>query len=607
MTSCLRHRGPDDEGYYTDGAAHLGMVRLSIIDVAGGHQPMSEEQGYLHVIFNGEIYNYAELREELIAKGHTLKTHSDTEVIVHWYEEEQEKCLARFNGDFSISIWDARKKELFLARDRLGVKPLYYWHDGARFAFASELKALLLVADISRELDYQAVDAFLTFLYIPSPRTIFQAVKKLPAGYWLKFSAGFVSLQSYWQLPSALEQKTVPDDEAAAEIRNRLRQAVHRRLVSEVPLGVFLSGGIDSSAVLALMREKSTRPVETFSLGFEQPYDTYNELPAARLTAAIFGAKHHAFVVKPDIARLLPEMVWHLDEPHADSSALLTFLLCRQTRGSVTVALTGIGGDELFGGYPRYLAMRLSQRCEQWPFAIRRELARLAGFIRETNTARNTPGRIKRFLRGLALSAEDRYLLWISHLSLAARQALYQPSFLAALNEHSAWANFRQVLNMTEGSYLDRISQFDMETYLPDDLLMLADKMSMAHGLELRVPFCDHELAEYVFSLPMQQRLQGGQLKGLLKSALKDELRPELLSRRKQGFMLPLASWLRGPLSGLCDEWLSPDRVAKRGFLNPQAVTRLIRDQRAGQSTLSHLVYALLVFELWCQRYWDGN
>ncbi len=610
MCESLRHRGPDDEGYMVDpaGPAVLGMVRLSIIDRAGGRQPMTDERGRFHLIFNGEIYNYRELREELLAKGHQLATCSDTEVIVHWYEEERERCLRRFNGDFSIAIWDREEQQLFLARDRFGVKPLYYWHQGRRFAFASELKALLPLSGVSRELNPLALDAYLTFLYIPAPHTIFSAIHKLPPGHWLTYANGNVHLESYWGLPVPPVAASASSEAKLAErIRDELRQAVHRRMISEVPLGAFLSGGIDSSAVVAFMREASSHPVETFSIGFEPPDDTYNELPAARVAAQAFGTRHHEFVVKPEIARLLPEMAWHLDEPFADSSSLLTFLISREAKRFVTVALTGIGGDELFGGYPRYLAADLSLRFDHLPRWMRRGLGVAAAWLPGHATTHKTPGRVKRFLRGLASSPEDRYLAWVAQMTPAEKPALYTPEFLHRFDEHSAWVTYRQLLNLEDGAYADRVSALDLQTYLPDDLLMLGDKMSMAHGLELRVPFCDHQLAEIAASIPMRQRLAGGKLKGLLKLALRGVLPDPLLHKRKQGFMLPLASWPRGPLAGLCDELLSPERVRRRGWFKPQAVTALIGRQRRGEATLTHRVYALMLLELWCQRFLDGH
>ena len=606
MCAIMRHRGPDDEGYYTNGQACLGMVRLSVIDVAGGHQPMTDERQRFHIVFNGEIYNYQALRKHLIDKGHQLKTNSDTEVIVHLYEDEQEQCLKRLNGDFSIAIWDRQEQTLFLARDRFGVKPLYYWHEGDQFAFSSELKALLHLPVISRELSSLSIDAYLTFLYIPAPHTIFRAIKKLPAGHSLSFSKGRMRIHPYWQLPDPSSTPLIPAVLLAEKIRDQLRLAVHRRLVSDVPLGAFLSGGIDSSAVVAFMREASAKPVETFSIGFEAPDNTYNELPAARQTAKVFGTNHHEFVVKPDIAQLLPEVVWHLDEPFADSSSLLTFLISREAKKYVTVALTGVGGDELFGGYPRYLAAKMSMQLEKIPQPIRQGLGALAGYLPESATTYNTAGRIKRFLRGLALPADERYLSWVAQLLPSQKEALYTREFAARLHYHSGWVNYHQMLSLAVGDYLDRVSRLDLETYLPDDLLMLGDKMSMAHALEIRVPFCDHELAEMATVIPMHSRLAGGKLKGLLRLALKGVLPEALLNKPKQGFMLPLAAWLRGPLAALCDDLLAAPRIQRRGWLDPAAVVELVSRQRKGETNLSHRIYALMVLELWCQRYVDA-
>ena len=605
MTDSLRHRGPDDEGYYTDHAAGLGMVRLSIIDLATGHQPMTDEQRRYWIVFNGEIYTYQTLRRELEAKGHRFASRTDTEVIVHLYEDLRERCLEPLNGDFAFAIWDSADQRLFVARDRLGVKPLYYWHHGRQFAFASELKALLRLPEVSRDLDHEALDAYLTFLYVPAPRSVFRQIKKLPPGCWLSFQNGTVRVERYWNIPEAAAPARLKEP-LAEPILASLQDAVRLRLVSDVPLGAFLSGGIDSSSVVALMSRSTTRPVQTFSIGFETPYASYNELPAARLVAERFQTDHHEFVVNADLAHLLPQAVWHLDEPFADSSALLTFLLSREAKRTVTVALTGTGGDELFGGYPRYLGAWASLAYEKLPRGLRRGLAGMAGVLPESTTSRNPAGRLKRFADGGLLSPEDRYLAWLSYLTRPLKDGLYAEGFRATLNGFDAHASYRALLARGAAGFVDRVNTLDLQTYLPDDLLVMGDKMSMAHGLEIRVPFCDHRLVEAACAIPMQRRMKGFRLKALLKEAVRPLLPPALLGKPKQGFMAPLGAWLCRDLQPLCRDLLSPSAVKRRGLFRPEAVDALVARQRTSPMAFSHHVYALLVLELWFRRYCDG-
>jgi len=605
MTQTLRHRGPDDEGYYTDGAAGLGMVRLSVIDLVSGRQPITDERGRYQLVFNGEIYNYLALREQLEAKGHRFATRSDTEVIVHLYEEHQERCVEYLNGDFAFAVWDTLEQRLFLARDRLGVKPLYYWHRGTQLAFASELKALLCLPPVSRQLDYEALDRYLTFLYIPAPSTIFHDVRKLPPACWLSFSKGVVRVERYWRLPGPRAGGS-PTPNLVEAVRERLERAVRVRLMSEVPLGAFLSGGIDSSCVVALMSQCLDKPVQTFSIGFEKPYESYNELPAARMAANAFHTDHHEFVVKPDITSLLPQVVWHMDEPFADSSALLTFLISREAKRKVTVALTGIGGDEVFGGYPRYLGAWASLYYERLPRLMRMGFANAANALPASANSRDVAGWVKRFLREGHEPRALRYLHWRSYVTAGLKQELYAPDLRTSLDHADSYGASQATLEGSTGDYLDRVNALDLQTYLPDDLLVMGDKMSMAHGLEVRVPFCDHELVELAASIPMRQRLEGFRLKGLLKRAVRDLLPASLLRKPKQGFMLPLGRWLQHDLQPWCRQLLAPEQIRRRGFFRPEPITQLLDAQARGSTQGTHQVYALVVLELWCQRYLDG-
>ncbi len=606
MCQMMRHRGPDDQGYYANGSVGLGVVRLSIIDVASGHQPMTDERSRYQLVFNGEIYNYQALRGQLEERGHRLVTRSDTEVIVHLYEDHQEHCVDHLNGDFAFAIWDTERQRLFLARDRLGVKPLYYWHRGTHFAFASELKALLCVPEISRELDYEALDAYLTFLYVPSPRSIFRDIHKLPPACHLTFSDGMAKVERYWRLPQP-DASARSSAELCEGIRERLKEAVRMRLMSDVPLGAFLSGGIDSSAVVALMSQCSRQPVRTFSLGFGKPYESYNELPFARKIADTFQTEHHEVIVKAETAQWLPQIVWHLDEPFADSSALLTFLISREAKHAVTVALTGIGGDELFGGYPRYLGAWSSLFYARLPRMIRRALAAFADTLPEATTSPNRAGWLKRFTRGSLELPDVRYLSWLAYATGAYTQQLYTEELRTSLAGSQPFSSYHTVLNGMRGDYLDRMNALDLMAYLPDDLLIMGDKMSMAHGLEVRVPFCDHALVEFAASIPMKQRLHGFRLKALLKQAIQDLLPPELLQKPKQGFMVPIGGWLKRELEPLCQDVLAPTAITRRGLFRPEAIADLRAAHQRGSINAAHQIYALVVFELWCRQYVDRS
>jgi asparagine synthase (glutamine-hydrolysing) len=605
LCRAMKHRGPDDEGFVVDasGPAGLGMVRLSIVDVASGHQPMTDECKRYDLVFNGEIYNHQALRAELEAKGHRFASRADTEVIVHLYEEQGAACVTRLNGDFAFAIWDRAERRLFIARDRLGVKPLYYWHAGERLAFASELKALMQLPDVPKALDPVAIDSYLRFLYIAAPRTVFQAVKKLPPACHLTFVRGRVAIERYWTPGADRSAERLTDAELEREILARLEASVRLRLMSDVPLGAFLSGGIDSSAVVALMSRAGTQPVQTFSLGFERPYDAYSELPAAAAAARAFRTAHHEVLVRPDLVADLPRVVHHLDEPLADSSALLTFLISREAKRAVTVALTGIGGDELFGGYPRYLGMRLASAARHVPAVLRRPAAGLAHLVPEQSSSRNLGGWVKRFAGALHLPEDERYLSWISQ---GDPSALYTAEFRKTAGTGEAMTAYRTALGGMPGDAADRAAALDLQFYLPDDLLMLGDKMGMAHGLEIRVPFCDHALVELACGVPMRRRLAGYRLKALFRRAVRRLLPPDLLARPKRGFMLPIGAWLRDELQPWCRDVLAPEHLARRGLFEPAAVRRLLDAHMSGRANAAHQLYALVVFELWCRDYLDG-
>ncbi len=603
MARIMVHRGPDDEGIWHDSMAGLASRRLKVIDLVGGHQPISNEDDSCWLAFNGEIYNHRDLRRQLESKGHRFASQSDSEVIVHLYEEEGESCLERLEGMFALAIWDRSKRQLLLARDPLGIKPLYYREEGNRLWFASEAKALLLDPNYQSELDPAALAAFLSFLYIPAPQTAFKGIKKLCPGEALTFRNGSTRLHRYWR-PPVVDQWISDPRDAAARVIEALEETIKRHLMSDVPLGVFLSSGLDSSSIVALMRRVSSGSIRTFTLDFEE--ETFSEADGAGKVAKHFGTEHHVFTVKPDVAAVLPKLAWHLDEPLADSSLIITHLISSLAREQVTVALSGIGGDELFIGYPRYLGMRLGTTYDRLvPRALRGWLGKLSSHLPDSDRSDNPPGRLRRFLSSGRLELEDRYLDWISFLSWSELRELLPdladgPDPLASHRENLA-ANLSRGRSGPEASAA--ASLLDLVTYLPDDLLMLGDKMSMASSLELRVPFCDRRLIETVLSIDPRLRSSTVRLKPLLKQVMGSILPSELLTRPKRGFSMPLGSWLRGPLAELIEDMLSESRLRRGGLLNPQPVASLLAEHRTGQRDHADRLFAFLMLELWLEAY----
>ncbi|MFH1507993.1 MAG: asparagine synthase (glutamine-hydrolyzing) [Candidatus Omnitrophota bacterium] len=606
MTAALQHRGPDDEGYFIDTNAGLGIRRLSIIDLQTGAQPIYNEDKSLAVVLNGEIYNYKELAGGLRDKGHKFYTNSDTEVLVHLYEELGEDCIHKLRGMFAFAIWDKRKEELFLARDRLGIKPLYYSHQGNRFIFASEIKALLKDQAISREIDLSALDYYLTFLYIPAPLTIFKNIKKLLPGHSLKIKDNSINIKRYWRL-NALQESRLSINAYKQETYNYLKDAVQSHLVSDVPLGVFLSGGIDSSAIVALMSKSGVSDIKTFSIGYEGKYASYNELEYASIIAKKFNTEHQEFIIKPDIINTLGSVVKSLDEPFADSSAILTYFISKEASRYVKVALSGIGGDEVFGGYPRYLGALMSSYYDKTPYFLRSWLKSISSRVKSSSKSRNVSGWIKRFLEAGLLTPQARYLSWISYFSNQMKQGLYSPDLAEEAGLTKDYIHMDCFKESGINDYLDRVVYMDINTYLPDDLLIMADRMSMANSLELRVPFCDHKLVEKAFSVSYSQKLRGLRLKGLLRDMLNGILPSRILNKPKQGFMIPLADWLREDLKLYSLEILCEENIKKRGYFNSDYVQRILNSHFSGKATFTHQIWALLILELWLREYSDNK
>jgi asparagine synthase (glutamine-hydrolysing) len=598
MCDVIRHRGPDDEGLRVEPGVGLGMRRLSIIDLSTGQQPMHNETETVWVVFNGEIYNYRELRRELESLGHRFYTSSDTETIVHAYEQWGDAAFRRLRGMFGIALWDRSQQTLWLARDRAGIKPLYYTERDGRLYFGSELKSLIAAGAVDREIDLEALDHYLSFLYTPRDGSIFKGVHKLPPGHVLRWHNGRADVSRYWEI-GARETFHGSEADAAQALRSVLADAVRAHLVSDVPLGAFLSGGIDSSAVVGLMAEASSRPVQTFSIGFDEP--EFDELDHARTVAKHFGTDHHEFVVRPDALSILDRLIDHFDEPFADSSAIPTWYVSEVARRHVTVVLSGDGGDELFGGYDRYLPHPRVARFDRLPVP---GLKRLAGAVWPW-LAHGVRG--KNFLRHVSRDENGRYLDSIAFFQADEKAALYSGDVRRALGAVDAErALARRLERFAALPPHSRMMRFDFETYLPDDVLTKVDRMSMAHSIESRVPLLDNEVIDFAATLPSSMKIRNGRRKHVLKQALRGLLPPQIVDRRKQGFGVPLGVWFRGGLTGVFSEVLGSPRARQRGYFEPAFVDRLVREHLAGTRDHTLRLWQLLVFELWHRQYIDA-
>jgi asparagine synthase (glutamine-hydrolysing) len=584
------------------------MRRLAIIDLKTGGQPIYNEDGKVAVVFNGEIYNCGELRTELQSKGHVFKTATDTEVIVHLYEEVGEGCPQRLEGMFAFAVADERTGKLLLARDHMGIKPLYHAAaPNGGLIFASEMKSLLLAPFIKRKLDPAALDLYLSYLYVPEPHSIFEGISKLPPGHLIShdWRAGRTAVKRYWELRKL---PGPPAGEREEALRSLLARTVKSHLMSDVPLGVFLSGGLDSGAITALMAQAGA-DVKTFSIGYEgKGESSYNELDAAGLMARRFGTTHTEIRVAPKIAELLPKLAWHFDEPHADSSAIVTYLISQRAAASIKVALTGIGGDEIFGGYPRYMGARFHRLYRHLPGPLRRAALSGAERLAESGASRDWANWGKRFARGGLLDEFACYDSWVSAADTGLRSRLYSADWLGGRTLGPDLAGRRALhAGASSSDVVDQASYLDLMTYLPGDLLMMADKMSMASSLELRVPFCDRRLVEFMYSLPAGERAGWSGLKLLLRRVLRPLLPPEILAKRKQGFMVPLPLWLKGELAPLIDDLLAPSLIKRRGYFDPDAVAGLLAEHRSGARGRADLIWALMMFETWHRLYLDGE
>jgi asparagine synthase (glutamine-hydrolysing) len=604
MCAALEHRGPDSRGLHHRGRAGIGIQRLRVIDLSTGDQPIFNEDRSVVVVMNGEIYNYRELREELRARGHVFSTQGDTEVIVHLYEEHGADCVRHLHGMFAFSLWDEHRQQLLLARDRVGKKPLLYNLRGGVLTWASEMNALLQNRDIPRQVDPVSLDRYLAYGYVPAPRSALQGVAKLPPAHTLLFRDGQITLSRYWALDYS-RKLDAPVEELGERIRAALLEATRKRLIADVPLGAFLSGGIDSSAVVAAMAQLSTEPVRTFSIGFD--HAGFDELPHARAIARQFGTVHEEFEVRTEAVEIVPRIVRHYGEPFADSSAIPSFYLSELTRRHVTVALNGDGGDESFAGYQRYVANAVAGRLDRIPEPLRRAVAALAARIPDRGVESSKANRFRRLGGALALDPAQRYARYQSWFAAEQREALYTPAFAAELGGADAGEEIASRWAAATGdSIVDRMLEVDASTYLVDDLIAKVDIATMAHALEARSPLLDHQLMELAAAIPGHLKVRGAEKKWIFREALRPWLPSEILDRPKQGFSVPLSSWLRGDLQGWARDILLDPATLDRGQFEPTEVRGLLDRHAAGSDGEAKRIYALLMLELWQREFVDA-
>jgi asparagine synthase (glutamine-hydrolysing) len=602
MTSVVAHRGPDADGFFVGPGIGLGHRRLSIIDLSTGDQPLTNEDRTIWVVFNGEIYNFAEIRTELESLGHRFRTRTDTEVIVHGYEQWGDRVVDRFRGMFAFALWDEPRRRLLLVRDRLGVKPLYYCASASGVTFGSEIKALLEDPDVPREWSADALDAYLTLQYVPCPQTMYRALRKVPPGHLLVAERGRVTVKQYWDLTFTGDGHAAREDDYLEQLDALVSESVRLRLVSDVPLGAFLSGGIDSSAVVAAMADTCAGRVVTTTVGFDE--QGFNELDYARTVARHLGVEQHETIVRPDIVELLPKLAWHFDEPFADSSAVPTYYVSQAAREHVIVALSGDGGDELWAGYTRH-------RIEQRELTARRWLGPLGATI-AGRLAGSLPLGVKgaRSLRHLALTPADACARKHAYgqFESDARGALYSHDFATEVRDADPLAGFRLAYDACSSKDpLDRALYVDVKTYLVDDIMTKVDRMSMAVSLEAREPLLDHKLLEFAAAVPTSLKLKNGRSKYLLRRLLERRIPQAIVDRPKHGFEAPTAAWLRGPLAPMVDSLLLDGRLRDRGIFDHRAVAGLWHQHRDGRQDHRHRLWSLVMLELWFRQFVDGQ
>lgn len=611
MNDALYARGPDDEGYFIEGHIGLANKRLSIIDVEGGRQPIFNEDGKICIVYNGEIYNHLELRKGLEEKGHFFKTRTDTEVIVHLYEEYNDECVKLLEGMFAFAIWDSKENRLLLARDRFGIKPLAYADIDGKLIFASETKAIVQNNSVSRDIDFEAVHYYLTYLSVPSPLSIYKGIKKLPPACILICQDGKVIEKRYWAIvPKKLKFDTL--EEYSDEFYRLLKHSVKTQLMSDVPLGAFLSGGLDSSSVVGLMSLVSSQPVKTFSIGFREA--EFDELKYARFIAKRFNTEHYELIMTPKDLGRIGDLIWNLDEPHADSSALASYLVSKLAAPHVKVALTGVGGDELFAGYHAYIADKLSAYYSIVPKALTQKMIpNLISCIGANAQRPSKTRRALRFLKSAYLPLKKRHTRWMTLLGFDddEKDELYSDFFKNETKGLDAFVATNEYFNMAEAiglDYLNAAMFVDLNTYLNNDVLQQVDRMTMANSLEARVPFLDHKLVEFAFAIPSNLKLKGLTLKFLIRKSMKGLLTEEITKREKHGFGVPIREWFKSDfIRGSINEFLSESSIKRRGFLKVEYVKQLINEHTMGRADNSHKLWLIMVLEIWCRRFLDNQ
>jgi asparagine synthase (glutamine-hydrolysing) len=602
MTRVIAHRGPDDEGVWANGAVGLGSRRLAVIDLSErGHQPMSNEDGSIWIAFNGEVYNFQELRAGLLRQGHVFRSNTDTETIIHLYEEEGIGAISKLRGMFAFALWDGRSSTLFLARDRVGKKPLFYYHDAKRFVFGSEVKCLLQNG-VEGAPDSEAINHYLTYGYVPAPWSAFRGIRKVPAAHYLEVRRGDVSTTRYWTLKYA-PKSHVPEGALLEQLSDLLAESTRLRMISDVPLGVLLSGGLDSSAIVATMRKLTSGSLKTFSIGFDHP--EYDELAYARQVARHFETDHHELIVRPDALAMVPRLAWHYNEPFADSSAVPSFAVSELARRSVTVALNGDGGDETWLGYDRYAAAATVARYDWVPTNARRALAAAASRL-PSGMPKSTVYRVRRLGMGLARTPLEQYASWITVFDDVAKRALYTPDFRAQLSGTPSFQIFQDALQASDApTFVEAIAHADIQTYLVDDLLVKMDIASMAHSLEVRSPLLDHRMVEFSANLPVGMKLRGYTQKYLLRRLMKDVLPAPILTRRKMGFGVPIDRWFRADLKEMAYDLLLDSRARSRGYFRPEVVRGYLDAHAAGRAHHHARLWSLLMLEVWHRIFID--
>jgi asparagine synthase (glutamine-hydrolysing) len=622
MNEIQAHRGPDDQGVWNSrlpdgGFVGLGSRRLAILDLSpAGRMPMSTPDALLTITYNGEVYNYPELRRELESKGYRFRSRSDTEAVLYLYQEYGASSIRRLKGMFAFAIWDDRRKELFLARDHFGIKPLYYCHRGARFAFASEIKALLEIPEMPRKLNLRALNQYLTFLWVPDPLTMFDEIVKLPAGHFAHYRDGELRLEQYWdaQFPAADYDFKGKDDDIATELRERFTGSVKSQLLSDVPVGSFLSAGLDSSSIVAAMSQGSSASTRTYTVAFPNKYRrgevTLDDTDVARRTAERFGCDHTEIVVEPDVVDLLPRLVWHMDEPVADPAIIAAYLVNREARKTVTVLLSGVGGDELFAGYRKHAAYELSKKYQRLPASLREKIIEPLVMSLPSMRGTSLKGHVrlaKKMARSGSLSPRDYFLMNSTYLTEDQKGSLFAPGIRESINGNGSWSRHIEYFErVSDADFLNQMLYLDTKTFMVSLNLTYNDKMSMASSLEVRVPFLDWELAEWVASnVSPSLKLHAGTTKHILREAMRPLLPPEVLVQKKAGFGAPADYWLAHDLREMVDDLLNERNLKTRGLFQPAAVRLLVDEQRSGRQDWSAQIWQFLTFELWMQAFID--